>query len=123
MLIAGSALAVSFLGPQALESNSGPLTALVLFIFLISVTSAVYVLIPRAEQFTFSLSGLDLYIQFYEWRDNPDEIDRRLTYDMVEFWDANDVSLQKLVRSYQSSAVMMLVEMETLSVMASGIVG
>jgi hypothetical protein len=45
-----------------------------------------------------------VYEELYEFRDRPDEVHRRLAYDLYRFWNENDAKLQRLFRAFWVAA-------------------
>ena len=109
-LMAASALAASFLGAEALEDPAPGLAAVALLAFVASVGASVFILVPRRDRFTFSISGPGLYEGLYEIRDDLSEVYRHLAYDLLGFWEANDGRLKPLFRAYRVGAGALVVE-------------
>ena len=61
LLLAAAALAASFLGESAFRDPPWLAAALALGAFLTTMVAALCILVPRANRFTFSLSGPALY--------------------------------------------------------------
>ena len=93
-LMAASALAASFLGAEAFKDPAPGLAAVALLAFVASVGASVFILVPRRDRFTFSISGPGLYEGLYEIRDDLSEVYRHLAYDLLGFWEANDGRLK-----------------------------
>ncbi len=104
LLLAASALSASFLGPTALTDGQRVLLVAALAAFAVSLGGSIYVLIPRSS-FTFSIFGSAMYEELYEFRDDMDEVYRRLAYDLDRFWEANDVAMQPLFSWFRRAAV------------------
>jgi hypothetical protein len=96
MLLAASSLGASFLARPALDAEPIALAFLALLAFGISVGASLYVLLPKKE-LVFSLIGSRAYEELYEFRDDLEEVHRRLAYDMDRFWDSNDSAIQRLL--------------------------
>ena len=52
-------------------------------------------------------------------KDDLAEVHRRLAYDMVRFWDANDAALQPLFRSFRVAAAALVTQIVVLVVLVS----
>lgn len=104
LLLAASSLSASFLGPTALDHGQPVLLAGALAAFAVSIGGSIYVLIPRSA-FTFSVFGSTMYEELFEFRDDLDEVYRRLAYDLDGFWEANDAAMQPLFSWFRRAAV------------------
>jgi hypothetical protein len=80
----------------------------------------VFILVPRGDQFTFSLSGPGVYEALYEIRDDLAEVHRRLAYDLLRFWETNDGHLKPLFRAYRAGALALVVQILALVALVSG---
>jgi hypothetical protein len=80
----------------------------------------VFILVPRRDHFTFSISGPGLYEGLYEIRDDLAEVHRRLAYDLLAFWETNDGQLQPLFRAYRIGVAALVVEILALVGLVSG---
>jgi hypothetical protein len=69
--------------------------------FAISIAASVYVLLPR-KAFVFSLVGSNIYEELYEFRDDLSEVQRRLSYDLDRFWEANYRAMQAVSVGFAS---------------------
>ena len=118
-LLAASALAASFLGAEAFKDPSPGLAAVALVAFVASIAASVYILVPRREHFTFSLSGPGVYEALYELRDDLAEVYRTLAYDLLAFWEGNDDQLQSLFWAYRIGAGSLVVEILALVALVS----
>lgn len=103
LLLAASSLSASFLGPSALDGGEPIVLASALVAFAVSVGASMCVLVPRSS-FTFSIFGSVVYEELYEFRDDLDEVHRRLAYDLDRFWEANDQAMQPLFSSFRIAA-------------------
>lgn len=103
VLVAASALAASFLGREAFADPPWLLAVIALGAFVVSVGSSVYILVPRSGRFVFSLSGPGVYEGLYSIKHDLAEVHRRLAYDLLAFWDANDAELQPMFHSSASA--------------------
>jgi hypothetical protein len=119
-LLAASALAASFLGGEAFKDPSPVPAAVALIAFVTSIGASVFILVPRRDGFTFSLSGPGLYEALYALRDDLAEVYRRLSYDLLGFWESNDSRLQPLFRAYRLGATGLVVEILALVGLVSG---
>jgi hypothetical protein len=104
-LLAAGSITTSFLGAQAV--GHGPLgffggAALVAFVsFLLP---CIYVLLPKRD-FIFSISGTVLYENLYEFRREPAEFYRRLTYWLQGFWEHNQQKIESVTRFFLWGAI------------------
>lgn len=120
ILLAASSLAASLLGSQALKgSKPTAVVVLAMATFAVSLGASLYVLIPR-KGFVFALKGPAIYEELYEFREQPDELHRRLAYDLQRFWDANDELLKPVLRVFRVAAIALVVEVVALALLASG---
>ena len=120
ILLAASALAASFLGREAFADPSPVLAVPALLTFVATIACSVFILVPRQEQFVFSLSGPRLYEGLFEVRDDLSEVHRRLTYDMHAIWRTNDARLQPLFNAYRLGAAALVTEILALATLVSG---
>lgn len=109
LVLAASALAASFLGDTALDDGPFALTVLALLAFACSVGASIYVLLPKKD-LIFSLSGSTLYEELYEFRDEVEEVYRRLAYDLDRFRERNDNALQSLLRGFRTASIALAAE-------------
>jgi hypothetical protein len=79
----------------------------------------VFILVPKRNQFIFSLSGPALYEGLYEFRKDLPEAHRRLAYDLLAFWDQNDERLQPLFVAYRIGAASLVVQILALVALVS----
>lgn len=120
LLLAAASLAASFLGREAFAGHPRRgLAVLALAAFLLAVGASVQVLLPKAEKFLFAMVGAGLYEGLYEFKDDLGEVYRRLAYDLDRFWDANDIELQRLFRSFRVAAGALSAEIVILIAMVS----
>ena len=85
-----------------------------------ALAASVFILVPRRDRFTFSISGPGLYEGLYEIRDDLSEVYRHLAYDLLGFWEANDGRLKPLFRAYRVGAGALVVEILALIALVSG---
>jgi hypothetical protein len=109
LVLAASALAASFLGDTALDNGPLLLTVLALVAFASSVGASIYVLLPKRD-LIFSLAGSTIYEELYEFRDDIDEVYRRLAYDLDRFRERNDDALQSLLRGFRTASLALAAE-------------
>lgn len=119
ILLAASALAASFLGESAFRDASGWLAAVALLAFVVSIAASVFVLVPRSNQFVFAISGPDVYVELFEFREDLGEVYRRLAYDLGRFWGANDDRLTPLFNAYRVGAASLVLEILALVALVS----
>jgi hypothetical protein len=120
LLLAASSLAISFVGRPAFQAADTLVVVLGLLAFAISVAASVYVLMPKARRFVFSLEGSAVFEELYEFRDDMPEVYRRLTYDLDRFWDENDAVMARLFRWFQIAAAALAAEIILLLTSLSG---
>jgi hypothetical protein len=109
LVLAASALAASFLGDTALDNGSLWLIVLALLAFACSVGASIYVLLPKRD-LIFSLAGSAVYEQLYEFREDIDEVHRRLAYDLDRFREQNDDALQSLLLGFRTASLALAAE-------------
>jgi hypothetical protein len=117
-LMAASSVAASFLGRGALAGR-GWVAACGVVAFAVSIAAGLYVLAPR-ESLAFSVSGTVLYERLYDIRRNPEEIRRRLVYELGRLWYENDLALARLVRALRLCAFALAFEIAFLLTSTSG---
>jgi hypothetical protein len=118
LLLAAASLAASFLGREAFVANPNRgLALLALAAFLVAVAASVYVVLPKSEKFIFALVGAGLYEGLFEVKDDLAEVYRRLAYELDRFWEANDLEMQKLFRSFRHAAAGLAAEIVVLIAM------
>ncbi len=100
LLLAASSLGASFLGRPAFDVDAVALPVLALTAFAVSLGASLYVLLPR-RAFVFSLVGSHVYEELYPFRDDLEELHRRLAYDLDRFWEANDRAMQRVIRGFR----------------------
>ena len=61
-----------------------------------------------------------LYENLYEFADNPDEVYRRLAYDLDRFWEDNDGVLTRMFLAYRVAVVALGAEIVLLLAAVSG---
>ena len=120
ILLAACSLAASLLGGSAFPDFSPVLLGvLALAASRVSLGASLLILVPR-EGFVFALSGPAIYEQLFEFRDDLDEVHRRLAYDLQRFWDANERRLRPARRAFRIAAVALGVEVLALAALVSG---
>jgi len=120
VLLAASSVATSFLGGRAIAAGGSIVVGFALLAFASLVAASVIVLVPRRDAFTFSLSGPDVYEGLFAFRGDPNEIHRRLAYDLHRFWGANDMRIQPLFGAFQVACLALVVEIALLLASVSG---
>lgn len=115
LLVAASSLAASFLGEPALSEGRRVVGILALAAFALSIGLSIYVLIPRKDMI-FALSGPALYEALFPFRDDMDEIHRRLSYELHWFWVENDERMTGLTRAFRWAALGLAAEIGLLLV-------
>jgi hypothetical protein len=120
LLLAAASLAASFLGREAFSRDASDVLALLALIsFVLAMGGSAYVLLPKTDRFIFAVSAVGLYEGLYGLRTDPDEVYRRLAYDLARFWDANDRQMQKLFRAFRVATVALSAEVIVLVAMVS----
>lgn len=122
ILLAASSLAASLLGSRAFD-DLHPLALVVVAMgaFVVSLSSSLFVLLPR-EGFVFALNGPEVYERLYEFRDQPDEVHRRLSYDLQRFWDGNEARLHGVRRAFTVGVYALGIEVLALALVVTGTV-
>jgi hypothetical protein len=112
ILLAASSLTASFLGAQTIQhaSGLGVLGGLALVSLAASVLLCVYVLLPK-QRFEFSLKAPQVYETLFEFRDDEEEIRRRLAYWLEEFWQRNQDRIDELGRYFFAAAVALILQL------------
>lgn len=112
ILLAASSLSASFLGGQTIqhESGLGALSGLALVSLTVSVLVCVYVLLPK-EGFEFSLNAPQVYETLYEFRDDEEEVKRRLVYWLKELWQTNQDKIEALGTYFFVAAVALVLQL------------
>jgi hypothetical protein len=112
ILLAASSLTASFLGAQTIQhaSGLGVLGGLALVSLAASVLLCVYVLLPK-QRFEFSLKAPQVYETLFEFRDDEEEIRRRLAYWLEEFWQRNHDRIDELGRYFFAAAVALILQL------------
>jgi hypothetical protein len=120
IVLGASSLVVSLLGGAAFDGpRSILLLAVALAAFVISLGASLVVLLPR-EGLVFSLNGPGAYERLYDFRDDVDELHRRLAYELQRFWERNDRRLAPVRRAFRVAAYALAAEVVALLVLASG---
>jgi hypothetical protein len=110
LLLAVSSLAASFAGRTAIETAPPWLCPLVGAAFALSTASCVFILVPRRYRFYFSIVGSRLFEELFEFRDDIDDVQRRLAYQLDRFWAHNDGAMQALFLAFRIAVVGLAVE-------------
>ena len=120
VLLAASSLAAAFLGQEAFrDPGAAWLVIVALGAFVAAILACVYILIPKRD-LIFAESGAALYEGLYAVRDDIGEVYRRLAYDLDRFWDSNDTTIVRLIRTYRFAAVALVVEILSLAAILTG---
>ncbi|HEY3553439.1 MAG TPA: hypothetical protein VGK66_07090 [Solirubrobacterales bacterium] len=105
-----SVLVASFLGARVLPRDGLSFwIVLALFAFGVSISSCVYVLLPK-DDLVFALDGPQAYEALYEFRYDADEIHRRLAYWLRVFGEANLEVLDRSNRAFEIASVALISE-------------
>jgi hypothetical protein len=111
-LLAASSLTASFLGAQTIQHTNGlgALGVLALVSLASSIGLCVYVLLPK-NGFVFSLSAPKMYESLFDYRDDDEEVRRRLIYWLEDFWKDNQDKIDSLGRYYLGAAVALMLQL------------
>lgn len=120
VLLAASSVATSLLGGRAVATGGSVVIVAAMLAFGLLVAASVVVLVPRRDAFTFSLSGPQVYEGLFAFRGDPNEIYRRLAYDLHRFWGANDTRIQPLFGAFQIACAALAIEIVLLLTSVSG---
>jgi hypothetical protein len=113
LLLAASSLAASFLGSEAIQHEHHGLNAasyLALAALVISVALCVYLLVGKSG-FVFSLNPAVMFASLYEYRDDEDELERRLAYWTHTYWENNDERLKGIWRWFSAAAAALVFQL------------
>lgn len=120
VLLAAATVAASLLGEAALSGDPSPVPAIVAGVaFLAAVLGSIYVLLPK-KSLVFSLEGVTIYERLHEYRDDIAEVYRWLTYELRQFWQANDERMRRILLAYRVAASGLALEMMALGALVSG---
>lgn len=122
LLLAAASLVASFLGRPALDAEPIALAALALVSFAVSIGSSLFVLMPK-KNLVFAVIGSRVYEELYEFKDELHEAQRRLTYDLDRFWEANDRTLQRVLWAFRVAAWALAAEVGFLLAALTGTLG
>jgi hypothetical protein len=75
----------------------------------VSIGASLYVLVPKSD-LVFSLAGSAVFEELFAFRDEMDEVHRRLAYDLDRFWRRNDGKLRCLFIAFRLSAIALAAE-------------
>lgn len=113
LLLAASSLAASFLGSEAIQHQHHGLNLasyLALAALVISVALCVYLLVGKSG-FVFSLNPAVMFESLYEYRDDEDELQRRLAYWTHTYWEHNDDRLKGIWRWFSGAAAALVLQL------------
>jgi hypothetical protein len=85
---------------------------------VVSLTTSVFVRVPRTA-FVFAFNGPTAYIRMFEFRHDPDELHRRLAYELAALWNNNNRCLRPVQRACRTAAVSLVVEVLVFALLAS----
>jgi hypothetical protein len=105
LLLAVSSLTASFVGRTAIEAAPPWLFLLIGAAFALSIACCVFILVPRRYRFYFSIVGSRLFEELFEFRDDTDDVQRRLAYQLDRFWAHNDDAMQPLFLAFRIAVV------------------
>jgi hypothetical protein len=111
-LLAAASLVASFLGAQTIDRTNalGTVEALALVALGVSIGACTYVLLPK-EKFVFTLNGIRLYETLYPYRDDDDELHRRLAYWLEGYWRDNQAKIDELARWFFAAALGLVLQL------------
>ncbi len=111
-LLAVSSLSASFFGAETIQRSGGlgAFGALALISLVISIMLCIYVLLPK-RGFVFSVSGPALYERLFAYANDDQEVRRRLTYWLEEYWRANEAKLEELGRFYFAAGIALVAQL------------
>lgn len=119
MVLGASSLAVSFLGRPAAEAEPVLLAVIAVVSFGACVLTALYVLMPK-RNLIFSLVGSRVFEELYGFRQQHDEVYRRLAYDLDRFWEENEAVVQRMLAAFRVSAWALVAEIVLLLASVTG---
>lgn len=115
-LLTAASLIASFLGGQALAREGLSLwIVFALVAFGVSGVLCIYVLLPK-DGLIFALDAPETYGALYEFRDDDEELDRRLAYWLQSFREANHPTVQRLTSAFELAGFALLAEIGFLAV-------
>lgn len=111
-LLAASSLTASFLGAQTIQHSNalGFLEGMALLGVVGSIGSAIYVLVPKKE-FIFSVNAITQYEALFEFKDDDEEVRRRLIYWLEGLWSENQTKIDELGRYFFAAAVALALQL------------
>ncbi len=123
-LLAVSSLSASFFGAETIQraGGLGTLGGLALACLVLSIGLCIYVLLPK-RGFVFSVSGPAVYERLYPIATDDEEVRRRLTYWLEEYWQANEAKLEEMGRFYFAAAVALIAQLVFWSFALAAIIG
>jgi hypothetical protein len=66
---------------------------------------------PAQEGFRFSLNAPHVYERLFEFRDDDDEVKRRLAYWLEEYWQSNQDKIDELGRYYFAATIALMCQL------------
>jgi hypothetical protein len=118
VLLAASSLAISFLGPAAVDGGRPLAIAGASSPSRCRLSGRRGSSVPRSS-FLFSVTGSNVFERLYSYRDDRAELHRRLAYDLADLWKANDRAMRRLVIVFQIAAAALGFEVAFLLVAAA----
>jgi hypothetical protein len=122
LLLAAASLTASFLGTPALDADPIALAVLAFTAFAVAIGACLYVLVPK-KTLVFALIGSRVYEELFEFRNDVQEVYRRLAYDLDRFWVANDRLMQRVLLGFRTAAWALSAEVVFLLASAADILG
>jgi hypothetical protein len=120
VVLAASSVAISFLGGRGFGGpGSIAAAALALSSFVVSVSGAVFVLLPWHDV-RFALSASDVIENLIEFRDDPGELFRRAADALDRLWERNDTGVYRLGRALSVAVAALGVEVIALAGLLGG---
>jgi hypothetical protein len=113
LLLAASSLSASFLGSETIQRQHTGLSlpsVLALIALVVSIGLCVYLLVGK-KGFVFSLNPAEMYEALFEYREDENEMQRRLAYWTHGFWEANDDKLKVLWRWFTGAAAALILQL------------
>jgi hypothetical protein len=117
VLLGAASVALSFLA-----HGRGAFVFIALIPYAIAVAAGVRVLLPK-RSLRFALSGRGTIEGLYAFRDQPDQVYRRLAYELDRLLQRNDVALKPLLRAYRIASFALVAEIGVLALGSAGTIG
>jgi hypothetical protein len=118
LILAASTVAGSLLGHGFDGPGSGGLTILVVACFVVSVSAAIFILLPR-DDLMFSVRGIQLYEGLVDSRDTVESL-LRAAAGLDRLWLVNEAATRLLTRAFSVAATALAIEVAALAVLLGG---